>query len=117
MVQSTSHKHRIVLFGSGLMTPPLIDYLLAYGDTHITVASNLIKDAESLCKRSPQNMSAAFVDVFQSEQVEALMKNKTLVISFIPPWLHPHVLDPALKMNMNVVTSSYVSPYMEKLDA
>lgn len=44
------------------------------------------------------------------------MVGKSLVISFIPPWLHPHVLEPALKMNMNVVTSSYISPFMEKLD-
>ena len=37
--------HRVLLIGSGMMTPPLVDYLTKYGDTHITVASNVLADA------------------------------------------------------------------------
>ena len=40
-----------------------------------------------------------------------------MVISFIPPWLHMHVINQCVKAGINVVTSSYVSPDMEKLDA
>ena len=43
MVQS--HQHKVLLVGSGMMTPPLLDYLVKFGDTHITVASNIIEDA------------------------------------------------------------------------
>ena len=53
MVSKTTIKHKILLVGSGLMTPPLVDYLTSFNDTHITVASNIIKDAENLCKRAP----------------------------------------------------------------
>jgi hypothetical protein len=28
------------------MTPPLLDYLLSFNDTHITVASNALADAQ-----------------------------------------------------------------------
>jgi len=27
------------------MTPPLLDYLVKFGDTHVTVASNILADA------------------------------------------------------------------------
>ena len=40
-----------------------------------------------------------------------------LVISFIPPWLHMHVIEMCVKAGINVTTSSYVSPDMLKLDA
>lgn len=62
MVQA--HTYKVLLFGSGMMTPPLIDYLCKYGDTHITVASNIIEDAQKLCQRHPQHMAALLIDVF-----------------------------------------------------
>ena len=61
MVQST---HRVLLLGSGMMTPPLVDYLTKFGDTHITVASNLIEDARKIASRHPNHMSAIYLDVF-----------------------------------------------------
>jgi saccharopine dehydrogenase-like NADP-dependent oxidoreductase len=56
-------KYRVLLIGSGLMTPPLIDYLISFNDTHITVVSNLVDDAKALCKKSPNNMDFGFLDV------------------------------------------------------
>ena len=61
MVQPT---HRVLLLGSGMMTPPLVDYLTKFGDTHITVASNLIEDARKIAARHPSHMSAIYLDVF-----------------------------------------------------
>jgi len=56
-------KHKVLLIGSGLMTPPLIDYLLSFNDTHISVVSNLVEDARALAKKSPKFMDADFLDV------------------------------------------------------
>jgi saccharopine dehydrogenase (NADP+, L-glutamate forming) len=39
------------------------------------------------------------------------------VISFIPPPLHPHVAELCVELNKNMTTSSYISPYLESLDA
>jgi glutamyl-tRNA reductase len=44
-VHDTPHQHKILLIGSGMMTPPLIEYLTKFGDTHITIASNIVEDA------------------------------------------------------------------------
>ena len=136
MVQA--HTFKVLLCGSGLMTPPLVDYLCKFGDTHITVASNLIEDARKICQRHPGHMKAEYLDVFdvsfeyflpireiflnlvmfcQPAQVEALVRGKDLVISFIPPPLHPKVLPICVKLGVNVTTSSYISPIMLELDA
>ena len=53
----------MLLIGSGLMTPPLVDYLCKFGDTQITVASNIIEDARKLTTRHPNHMDAVYLDV------------------------------------------------------
>ena len=58
-----SYKHRVLLIGSGLMTPPLVDYLASFGDTSITVASNMLAEAQKIAARHPKCMSAAYLDV------------------------------------------------------
>jgi saccharopine dehydrogenase-like NADP-dependent oxidoreductase len=107
--------HRVLLVGSGLMTPPLLDYLCGFKDTKITIGSNLVEDAKKLCVRHPDYLSAEFLDVFDAAGVEAMVSKHDLVISFIPPWMHMHVLKPCLKHGVNVVTSSYISPEMLEL--
>ena len=44
---------KVLLLGSGLMSPALVDYLVKFKDTQITVASNLLKEAESVAARHP----------------------------------------------------------------
>ena len=63
MVQAAA-THKVLLLGSGMMTPPLVDYLCKFGDTHVTVASNIIEDAQKIASRHPNHMSAMFLDVF-----------------------------------------------------
>jgi hypothetical protein len=64
-------KYKVLLIGSGLMTPPLVDYLVSFNDTRITVASNIIKDAEKIAKRHPTCMSAMFLDVMDVSKVNS----------------------------------------------
>jgi hypothetical protein len=45
------------------MTPPLVDYLASFGDTQITVASNMLAEAQRLAGRHPKCMNAVFLDV------------------------------------------------------
>ncbi len=63
MQASLAPKYRVLLIGSGLMTPPLVDYMTSFNDTHITVASNLAAEAQNLCKRAPKFMDSTFLDV------------------------------------------------------
>ena len=46
------------------MTPALVDYLCAFKDTQVTVASNMIKEAEGIAARHPQFIKPALIDIF-----------------------------------------------------
>lgn len=56
--------HKVLLIGSGLMTPALIDYLVSFKDTRITIASNLLDDAKRLAAKYPDYLSATYLDIF-----------------------------------------------------
>lgn len=57
-------KYKVLLVGSGMMTPPLVDYLTKFKDTRITIASNLLQDAQRVAKRAPTFCEAVYLDVF-----------------------------------------------------
>jgi saccharopine dehydrogenase-like NADP-dependent oxidoreductase len=117
MVSAQTIRHKVLLIGSGMMTPPLVDYLIQFKDTHITVASNILDDAKMVAARHPGFMSAQYLDIMDQQMVEDCVRGQSLVISFIPPWMHMKVLKPCLKVGVNVATSSYISPDMLSLDA
>jgi saccharopine dehydrogenase-like NADP-dependent oxidoreductase len=97
------------------MTPPLIRELISHGDTKITIASNLVKDAQALAAKAPQYLSAVFLDVKNQESLEKLINDHDAVISFVPPWMHTPIAHACLKKGRNMITSSYISPDMEKI--
>ena len=74
MVSASTIKHKVLLIGSGLMTPPLVDYLCAFKDTHITVASNILEDAQKVATRHPEFMSAKYLDISNFDDVEACVR-------------------------------------------
>lgn len=63
-MESTHKLHKVLLLGSGLMTPALVDYLIQFKDTFITVASNVLRDAQAIASRHPHLMKGAFIDIF-----------------------------------------------------
>jgi len=67
MEKSNKIRHNVLLVGSGMMTPPLLDLLVSYKDTHITIGSNLVEDAKKLASRHPDYISAAYLDVFNAD--------------------------------------------------
>ena len=110
-----SLKHKVLLLGSGMMTRPLIKELLKHGDTQITIASNILSDAEALCKMSPSFLKAAYLDVSDLKALDRLISAHDHVISFIPPWMHTPIAHACLKLGKNMTTSSYISPAMEEI--
>lgn len=99
------------------MTPPLIKELVRHKDTKITIASNVLKDAQALALLDPENLSATFLDVTNLQELEKMISAHDHVISFVPPWMHTPVCDACLKLGKNMITSSYINPDMEKMHA
>lgn len=98
------------------MTPPLVDYLCKFGDTHITIASNELKQAQQVASRHPNHMTAKYLDILDAAAVEADVRKATLVISFIPSWMHMKILPICVKVGVNVTTSSYMTDAMLELN-
>jgi hypothetical protein len=63
------------------MTPPLLDHLCSFKDTHITIGSNLIEDAKKLCARNPEFISAEFLDVFNVSNFSSLFTDDILGVT------------------------------------
>ena len=62
--------HNILLLGSGMMTKTLIKQLLSYGETKITIASNMLNEAKALVNIDQSKLSAVHLDVTDLNAVE-----------------------------------------------
>ncbi|KAJ2784487.1 saccharopine dehydrogenase (NADP+, L-glutamate-forming) [Coemansia javaensis] len=106
----------ILLLGSGFVAEPCLEYLLRSGNNRITVACRRIEKAHALADKY-DGATAAAVDVEDAAALEAAVAAHDLVISLIPYTQHTLVMNAAIKARKHVVTTSYISPAMEALDA
>ena len=86
-------------------------------DNSITIASNIIEDAKAIASQYPGRCTATLLDVNNHELTTELVKQHDIVISYIPPFLHPKIFKACLEGERNLVTASYISAEMESYDA
>ncbi|KAM7182976.1 Saccharopine dehydrogenase / Homospermidine synthase [Rhypophila sp. PSN 637] len=106
---------KILVLGSGLVAKPCVDYLLRNPDNELTVACRTLSTAESLVAGRPRATALA-LDV-TSPDLDKHIAGHDVVISLVPFIYHADVITSAIKGKTQVVTTSYVSPAMRKLDA
>lgn len=108
---------RVLLLGAGLMSPGVIDYLTRHG-YHVTVADANIDQAR---RRIAGYKNTCAVHLSVDEQgKEALLHelaHTDIAISLLPAPLHPVVAELCIETRTHLVTASYASPEMRKLDA
>ncbi len=105
----------VLLLGAGLVTRPLVNYLLDKG-YQLTIATRTVSKAVSLVGGHP-NGTALTLDLTDPAGLDALIEAADLVISLVPYTFHVQVAKRCIAMKKNMVTSSYVSPAMKDLDA
>ncbi|KAJ2682699.1 hypothetical protein IWW39_005885 [Coemansia spiralis] len=110
-----TRRKRVLLAGSGMVSQPLVDYLASSKDTDITIASNDLTEAKRIAYQFP-NTVAAHLDVSDSAALDQLIKDSDVVVSLVPAHLHPRLADVAIRRGKHMVTASYISPEMQKLD-
>eukprot|EP00002_Diphylleia_rotans_P003769 TRINITY_DN1265_c0_g1_i2.p1 TRINITY_DN1265_c0_g1~~TRINITY_DN1265_c0_g1_i2.p1 ORF type:complete len:774 (-),score=163.53 TRINITY_DN1265_c0_g1_i2:285-2606(-) len=106
---------RILLLGSGLVAPALVNYLLKFKDNHITIASMFLKDALKLAA-GRDNLTVCELNVADEEKLSTLVSKHDIVVSFVPYNLHGYVARSCLRYNVNMVTASYVQPDLRELE-
>lgn len=109
---------RILVLGAGRSSSSLIAYLLgnaATGNWHVTVGDADINFANEKVGTHPHGTSIAF-NIEQPESSNYIME-ADVVISLLPPALHPLVAVHCLKHHKHLVTASYVSEEMKGFDS
>jgi len=106
---------RVLLLGAGLMSEPVIDYLLKRKENIITVANNILKDAERICSVR-ERCTPKPLDVNDEGALKALVKDADIVISYVPAFLHPKIAAVCLGESKNMITASYISKDLAALN-
>ncbi len=107
---------KIVVLGAGMVTRPLVRYLLDQPDMKVVVATRTVEKAVKMIA-GHRNGEAKSLDVENSAAVEDVVKRADLVVSLVPYAYHVGVSKFAIKHKKPVVTTSYVSDAMKALDS
>jgi saccharopine dehydrogenase-like NADP-dependent oxidoreductase len=107
--------NNVLILGAGLVTKPIVKYLLDLDDIKVTVASRTVSKAEALIENNAKGVALA-LDVNNDNDLENIIKENDIVISLLPYTFHVKVAGYCLKYLKHLVTTSYVSPAMQNLD-
>jgi saccharopine dehydrogenase-like NADP-dependent oxidoreductase len=108
----------ILIIGAGRSSSSLIKYLLDKSkseDLFLNIADKNIEAAKKLINNH-NNAKAISLDIFDEKQRKEAIKKSDIVISMLPARFHLEVAKDCLEFNKNLVTASYVSKEMEKLN-
>ena len=106
---------KVAVLGAGFVTKPAVDYFLDTCGYQVTVTSPNIGEAEKLIGRRSGGKALCWT-AGQDDVLDAIVRDADLVLSMIPPNLHLEVAKMCLKHGKSMVTTSYISPEMERLD-
>jgi saccharopine dehydrogenase (NADP+, L-glutamate forming)/spermidine synthase len=106
---------KILVLGAGLVSRPLVRYLLDQSDFYVTMASRTVSKAEHIIDAHPRGTPVS-LNVKDESSLEQLIKEADIVVSLLPYTYHVKVAGYCLKYAHPLVTTSYVSSAMKKLD-
>ena len=107
--------NNILVLGAGLISKPLVRYLLEQKGFFVTMASRTVSKAEKIIKNSP-NGRAISLDISNGILLENLISQSDVIVSLLPYTYHVKVANYCIKHKKHLVTTSYVSEDMKALD-
>lgn len=105
--------NRILVLGAGMVSQPLVIYLLGKG-FFLTVADMNGEKARSVINKLPLAV-ATELDINNDDELAALIAKHDIVVSLLPNTMHIQVLRQCIKLNKSMVTTSYQSQAMLEL--
>ncbi len=106
---------KVLILGAGLVAQPIIHYLLNNG-FNVTVASNTPERGEKMIGGYDNGKNIKW-SVEDTDSLDKLVAENDLVVSLLPYAFHLTIAEYAIKHKKNMVTTSYVKPEMQELDA
>jgi saccharopine dehydrogenase-like NADP-dependent oxidoreductase len=107
---------KVLLLGAGLVTGPIVKYILGLPDYQLTIATRTVAKSNQLLEGNPRGRSIAWT-ADQLEVLKKLVAEHDLTISLLPFVHHVMVADMCIEYGKHFVTTSYVSPAMRERDA
>jgi saccharopine dehydrogenase (NADP+, L-glutamate forming) len=107
---------RVLVLGAGLVSRPMVRYLLESDGIEVTVASRTAAKAEKLVAGHERGTALGLLADNDAE-LDRLVGEHDLTVSLLPYTLHVEVARHCLKHRRPMVTTSYVSDAMRALDA
>ncbi len=104
---------KILVLGAGLVSRPLVKYLLDKG-YYLTVADMNTDKIEQVTRKHP-NANPVGIDVNNEEQLDELIAQHDLVVSLLPATMHLQVAKFCIKRVKSLITTSYQSLAMLEL--
>jgi saccharopine dehydrogenase-like NADP-dependent oxidoreductase len=105
----------VLVLGAGLVSKPLVRYLLDVPDFNVKVASRTVSKAEKLIGSHPHGVAQS-LNANDLDSLRKLIGESDLVISLLPYIYHVKVAEICIDLKKNMVTTSYISQEMNKLD-
>lgn len=105
---------KVLLLGAGMVAKPFTDYILK-NNIELTIATRTVAKAEKLIVNR-SNGKAVSWNADDQDALEQLVYQHDLVVSLLPSVYHATVARLCIRLKKNMVTTSYVSPEMKKLD-
>ena len=106
---------KILVLGAGMVSRPMIQYLLDQPDFHVIMASRTVSKAEQMIDGHPHG-EAFSLDVNDDKKVEDFVSKADVVVSLLPYTYHVKVAEMCIKYKKHMITTSYVSDAMRALD-
>ena len=107
--------NKILVLGAGLVSRPLVRYLLDQPGFSVTMASRTVSKAERIINDHPDG-TAISLNVTDDTLLEKLVSESDLTVSLLPYNYHVKVAKLCIKHKKHLVTTSYVSDDMKALD-
>ncbi|MDY0231526.1 MAG: saccharopine dehydrogenase C-terminal domain-containing protein [Candidatus Saccharicenans sp.] len=106
---------KVCVLGAGLVSGPLIEYLLNYNEVQVKVADIEIGKARYWVKNHPRG-EAIKLDLQNRSVLAKIISEVDVVVSMVPYTYHRYVGEICLEARKHLVTASYISPEMKALD-
>ncbi len=107
--------YNVLVLGAGMVSKPLVRYLLDHPTFSVTMASRTVSKAEKIINGHNFGTAVAF-NISDNALLERLVSKSDLTVSLLPYTYHVKVAKLCIKHKKHLVTTSYVNDDMKSLD-
>ena len=107
---------QVLVLGTGYVVKPLVDYFLEECKYQVFVASRDNNRSGQIIAGRPNGKRILWSAKPPYDELNRMVGEADLVVSMIPPSMHPIVAKACISNHVDMVTTSYISPEMRALD-